>query len=92
MNVEFQWNYTDAPLAVRRFAERGGNGAATFKLWNDGWRPEAVQFSGNGIPFALTQKELTEISSDIADTLQRGGPWYWVKREQIFVPVSSQQQ
>ncbi|WP_171130685.1 MULTISPECIES: hypothetical protein [unclassified Ruegeria] len=92
MNVEFQWNYTDAPLAVRRFAERGGNGAATFKLWNDGWRPEAVQLSGNGIPFALTQKELSEISSDIADTLQRGGPWYWVKREQIFVPVSSQQQ
>ena len=44
--VEFRWEFSDVPDYVKKYAGLGhqGEGAALFKLYDDGWRVETVQF------------------------------------------------
>ncbi len=87
MQVEFKWSYSSRGGVIERFAQRGGTGRATMRLWDEGWRADEVSIEGNKLRFSLSQNILDEINADIAQTATEGGPWYYVKRQGTFIPV-----
>ena len=65
--AKFTWQYLDLPSAVKRFAIKGGAGAALFKEYDDGWRIENIEYKYVAEPAELTSKELDEEKKEIAE-------------------------
>jgi hypothetical protein len=65
--AKFTWQYLDLPSAVKRFAVKGGAGAALFKEYDDGWRIENIEYKYVAEPAELTSKELDEEKKEIAE-------------------------
>jgi hypothetical protein len=65
--AKFAWNYLNLPSAVKRFAAKGGTGAALFKEYDDGWRIEDIAYEYSREPAELTSKELEEEKKEIAE-------------------------
>ena len=65
--AKFTWNYLDLPSDVKRFAVKGGAGAALFKEYDDGWRIEDIEYEYAREPAELTSKELDEEKKEIAE-------------------------
>jgi hypothetical protein len=63
--AEFTWAYDSLPSIVKRFAIKGGTGKATFKLYDDGWRIQDVNFENSKEPFPLTDNDKKEVAQDI---------------------------
>ncbi len=61
----FTWYYKDLPPITKRFAANGGNGEATFVLYDDGWRLDQVWLRSDGARVQLSQSELETIDKSI---------------------------
>jgi hypothetical protein len=66
-SAEFVWAYEELPSLVRRYAIKGGEGQATFKLYDDGWRLQETKFEFSKEPFPLTKEEKQEIARNIEE-------------------------
>lgn len=59
--ANFNWIYKDLPPITKRFAANGGNGEASFILYDDGWRLERLLVRSNRERVQLTQSEIEAI-------------------------------
>jgi len=69
--VQFAWNYPDLPPLTKRFAINGGEGNATFALFDDGWRLEDLDVSTSGQPSVLSADEQEAVAADIAEETKK---------------------
>jgi hypothetical protein len=65
--AKFTWNYLGLPSPVKRFAVKGGAGAALFKEYDDGWRIEDIKYEYSREPAELTSEELEEEKREIEE-------------------------
>jgi hypothetical protein len=61
----FTWEYDQLPSIARRFAVKGGNGRAIFRLFDDGWRLETAAAQADAGGFVLSAQENDEIAADM---------------------------
>lgn len=62
--AQFRWFYSALPRLTRRFAISGGDGRATFRLYDDGWRLERIDISNAYQPYVLSDADSQELQAD----------------------------
>lgn len=70
-DAEFQWQYSDLPDLVRRFAIHGGTGRARLSFYDDGWRVTDMSIEQGGEPYPLTDNDLDGMNEDVLETEKR---------------------
>lgn len=69
--AEFQWAHESLPPVVKRFAASGGSGTARLRLFDDGWRVEAISVSVLNTALPLSAEEATAQQADVKRESER---------------------
>lgn len=86
--ADFNWNYSNIPKYIKRFALCGGTGQATFVEYDDGWRVTHLSYRVIESRCHLSSGEMAEIQADVGkQTAKTDAILETVKRSKEILPA-----